>query len=106
MRAWPFDVPPNTAVVTTTYVTRERLPILFVSHEVDEDGDISWQFHCGNGDYSSATLQIVGLETVLQLDPRLVEIATLPVGYAATRASVGGEWVVRKDEPETEGKGL
>jgi hypothetical protein len=27
MRAWSFDVPPNAAVVTTTYVTRERLPI-------------------------------------------------------------------------------
>jgi len=102
MRAWSFDVPPNAAVVTTTYVTRERLPILLVSHEADEDGGISWQFHCGNGDYSPSALQLVGLETILQLDPRLVEIAALPVGYVATRASLGGEWVVRKDEPELE----
>jgi hypothetical protein len=69
MRAWSFDVPPNAAVVTTTYVTRERLPILLVSHEADEDGGISWQFHCGNGDDSPSALQFVGLETILQLDP-------------------------------------
>ena len=39
---WPFDDPPNVAVVTTRDVTEDKAPILFVSHDRD---DGAWQFH-------------------------------------------------------------
>ena len=41
---WPFDDPPNVAVVTTRDVTEDKVPILFVSHDRD---DGAWQFLTG-----------------------------------------------------------
>ena len=91
MSHWPFDVSAESTVVTTTYVTNKVMPILYVSHE-EEDGEIVWQFHCGNGDYSPECLLLVRLETVLRLDRTLVDVADLPVGWAARRQSVGQPW--------------
>lgn len=48
---WPFDVPPSAAVITTSHVTLRRMPILYVTHDLDEDEGASWQFHCGNKNY-------------------------------------------------------
>jgi hypothetical protein len=88
-----FDLPVETMVMTSTYVTRDGMPILQVSHEYDEvDGD-DWQFHCGNDDYSMEKLQLVRLSTILKFDPDLLVIADLPVGYVAKRTAVGIPWV-------------
>ena len=38
---WPFDDPPNVAVVTTREVTDNNAPILFVT---DDEEDGGWQF--------------------------------------------------------------
>ena len=91
--SWLFDVPPESSVVTSSYVTRKGLPILEVSHEDDEEDGALWQFHCGNGDLDSAVLQLVRLDGILRLDPGLVEVATLPLGFQATRASRAAPWV-------------
>jgi hypothetical protein len=94
-----FDIPDDAAVVTTTYVTRDRMPVLLVSHEQDdEDGTMLWQFHSGNGDYSPEKLQLVRLNTVLSLDPSLKEVASLPVGYSAVRATPNDPWVFRPEQ--------
>jgi hypothetical protein len=89
---WRFPIPPGTAVVTTTYVTRDRLPILAVSRDLGEEGEEDWQFHCGNGDYDAARLQLVGIDQLVAADPTLVEVAVLAVGQTATRATVTGPW--------------
>jgi len=98
--SWAFDVPPNEAVVTTSYVTRDRMPILYVSHEVDEEGGVLWQFHCGNGDYEPTVLQLVGLNEILQLDPGITALATLPLGHKATRVSQAGTWLIEREVSE------
>jgi|SRR5579859_6628592 len=91
---WPFQVPPATAVVTTTYVTRDRLPILVVWRELGEDDDDLWQFHSGNGDYDPSKLQLVRLDEIVGLDPTVRDLPHLAVGQAARRAAIGQPWAV------------
>jgi hypothetical protein len=92
--AWPFDVPPDAAVVTTSYVTKRGLPILEVSHEWDDEEGVTWQFHCGNGDYDPAVIQLVRLDEILRVDPALMALASLPLGASARRNSSDGQWII------------
>lgn len=94
-----FDVSPDTAVVTTTYVTRERKPILYVTHDYDAEEGIIWQFHCGNGDYGPNAMQLVRLDEILEIDSGIKELAGLPLGHCATRSSFTDNWIVQKDPP-------
>jgi len=94
---WRFNIGPDTAVVTSSYVTRDRLPILLVSHEDDPDEGPMWQFHAGNGDFSGDVLQLVRLDEILAIDPGLQVLHTLPSGSCAERADVSAPWVVRRD---------
>jgi hypothetical protein len=98
-RPWLFDVPPDTAVVTTSYVTKDRQPILYVTHEYDEDEGVIWQFHCGNGDYDPGVLQLVRLDEILEMDGSIAELAGLPPGFCAKRPSAEDKWT-------TEGEAL
>ena len=95
---WAFDVVPETAVVTTTHVMRDRQPVLSVSHVYDPDEGDVWQFHAGDDDRDISKILLVRLDKILKLDPTLKEIATLPAGSSARRASVGEGWVVTTDE--------
>jgi hypothetical protein len=65
-----FTLEPDAMVITSTYVTQDRLSILEVTHQYDEDEGHCWQFHCGNGDYSMEKMQMVRLSTILKIDPR------------------------------------
>jgi hypothetical protein len=94
MPDWPFEIPPGAAVITTTYVTRQHLPVLDVLHEIEDD-DVFWQFHCGNGDFDPAVLQLVRLDELLAIDSALAELATLPAGHRAVFSAVGAPWIVR-----------
>lgn len=89
-----FDIPNETIVVTSTYVTEQRLPILEVSHEDNEEGGSLWQFHCGNGDYSMERMQLVRLDTVLRLDPSIIEVADIRIGTTAKRVRKETPWIV------------
>jgi hypothetical protein len=90
---WNFDIAPDAVVVTTRYVTEQGLPVLYVTHEHDPEEGIVWQFHAGNGDYSSAVLQLVRLDEILAIDPNLSCLWSLPVGQTAARESAANEWV-------------
>jgi hypothetical protein len=94
---WPFDVSPDAAVVTTSYVTNDRQPILHVTHEYDEEEGVLWQFHCGNGDYDPKVLQLVRLDEILEMDRSIAELAGLPTGFCAKRSSAEDEWIVEKE---------
>lgn len=89
-----FDISWETMVVTSTFVTRDGLPILEVSHEDDGEGGSLWQFHAGNGHYAMDRMQLVRLATILSLDSSVAETAGLGVGLAARRASIGEPWVI------------
>ncbi|QOV91877.1 hypothetical protein [Humisphaera borealis] len=87
-----FGIPDDTIVVTSTYVTTDGLPVLEVSHEDDEEGGSLWQFHCGNGDYDMAKMQLVRLDTILRIDPSVAGAAQLPLGKVARRTSKEADW--------------
>lgn len=92
MNEFVFGIPNDTAVVTSTYVVDGNMPILYVSHEYDEEeGDI-WQFHCGNGDYDMNKMLLVSLGEILSFDRSLSELSDLPLNCVARREHVGGKW--------------
>lgn len=92
-----FDIPNDWAVVTSTFVAREKMPILYVSHEVDEKGEDVWQFHCDNGDYDMSKMLLVKLEDILGLDKTVLEVSDLPVNYGARRKYIGDKWTYYRD---------
>lgn len=95
---WEFEDAPDTPVVTTAYVTAQGRPILYVSHERDEDGESTWQFHCPTEPFSMAVAQLVRLDTIVRLDETLVSLADLPIGWAATRRTPDSAWVRFKED--------
>jgi hypothetical protein len=84
---WPFADTPNTASITTRQVL-EGAPILLVTHDADDGG---WQFLCGTTD-DPADARIVGLGQMYKRDATLGELADLPEGGSASRASAGQAW--------------
>ena len=88
-----FNISEDSMVVTSSYVTSGEMPILLVTHEYDEEDDeYIWQFHCGNGDYAMERMQLVRLGTILNIDPSILTVANLAVGYQAKRASPDEDW--------------
>ena len=87
MNDWLFDDLPNTAVLTTRQIL-EGEAILYISH--DED-DGAWQFHTGERvDESNA--KVVALKRIVELDRSVMELADLPIGWAATRSQTDTGW--------------
>jgi hypothetical protein len=73
-KSWPFDQPPNCAVLTLRPIVFEGHPILYVSHDDHDDG---WQFM--GGDHPKAEMAaIVALKEIVDLDSSVLEIADLP----------------------------
>jgi hypothetical protein len=88
---WPFEDPENLAVITLKRILAKERPILLVSH--DEDGD--WQFLDGQ-DVSEEDAAVVSLRKITMLDPGIIELADLPLGWRATRGSPNGLWARSK----------
>jgi hypothetical protein len=89
-----FPIGPDEPVITSSYVTGQGEPILYVSHDPDEESASggAWQFHCGNGDYAMERMQLVALDTILALDPSVAEVADMAVGHGARRTAPGAPW--------------
>ena len=85
---WPFDDPVHLGVITVRRVLEEGRPILHVSHDVS---DGSWQFLTGD-DVDVDEAKLVGLRKIVELDPSLVELADLPLGWEAERSAPGAPW--------------
>jgi hypothetical protein len=85
---WPFDQPRNCAVFTTRQVLDRNQPILHVTHDADDHG---WQFL--SSDASKEDAKIVALEEIVAIDPSVLELADLPVGWHASRSSVEEAWI-------------
>ena len=84
---WPFDQPPDAAAITVRAVL-DGAPILFVSHDADDDG---WQFLDGNEvDVDLAAL--ISMARVVGLDPSVLEVADLLPGWTAWRSAPGEPW--------------
>jgi RNAse (barnase) inhibitor barstar len=85
---WPFDQPPNCATVTTSHVMKGGHVITHVYHDEDDHG---WQFHYP-GEKSMEDSMVVALKDVVALDDTLLELADLPPGWMASRASKSDPW--------------
>jgi hypothetical protein len=85
---WPFPDPENLAVFTLKRITRGESPILMVVH--DED-DGSWQFLDG-GEVAHEDATLVSLRSITRLDPTVLELADLPLGWVARRPGPGESW--------------
>lgn len=85
---WPFDDPRDVAVFTLVSITDKTEQIVHVTHD-EEDG--SWQFLDSRGARMD-DLMIVLLEYVTHLDPTVLELADLPLGWRAIRSSADEPW--------------
>lgn len=85
---WPFDDPPNVATITVRQIVDGSEPILLVARDAEDGG---WQFLTG-GSFEVADGMVVSLQSMLQRDPTLAELADLQPGWEATRRRVGGAW--------------
>lgn len=97
--SWPFADPKNVAVFTTTQVFRDGRPILYVSHDL-KDG--AWQFHTGDETDSASDAMVVALCEMIEIDPSLIALHDLPIGWSASRDSLYDEWqrepVINEDQ--------
>jgi len=75
--------------ITVASVLSGERPVLYVSHDIDDGG---WQFLSGEpADRDQAKL--VCLEDAVALDPRLLELSDLKLGWSAERATPSAAWV-------------
>jgi hypothetical protein len=85
---WPFADPRNVATITVRQIVQDGNPILRVSHD-DDDG--MWQFlEWGTPDEEDA--MVVSLEEMTRIDPSILELAELPLGWRAIRRSPSDPW--------------
>ncbi|NRP18135.1 hypothetical protein LPJGGPFB_01365 [Ensifer adhaerens] len=91
--SWKFDQAPNAACVTCRSVMEGR-PVLVATHYKD---DHSWGFTDGAPGNMAKAL-VVAMSEVVDGHPDLDEIASLPPGWSATRASVGEPWLKQQDD--------
>jgi len=87
-----FSIPTSTAVFTSTYVMRDKHPVMCVSHSMDGE----WMFQCGNHGFSAKSAMIVPLGNILLFDRTLEEVSDLPLHHFATRAYMGDTWTYRE----------
>jgi hypothetical protein len=86
-----FDSP-NGLVITTRQVMEHGWPILLVTH--DDQEPRGWQFVNGRGDTDDPTTGIpVHVEHVIERDPTVEELADLPPGWRAWRATESDAWI-------------
>jgi len=94
---WKFDQPPNCAVFTIRGILEHGESVLRVTHDEDDHG---WQF-LGLDTPDASDARIVGLGEMVSLDPTLLELADLPVGWHAWRRHVGDSWSRSKNSNDS-----
>ena len=85
---WPFTDPTNVAAITTRHVLEGRLPILLVTHDLD---DSAWQVLCGTtNDPDDGRVACLGC--LYARDRSIGALADLPLGWRAWRDSSSSPW--------------
>ena len=88
MTTWPFSDPPNVAVFTSKKIMDHGDWIERATH--DED-DGAWQFHPQSGTTESEAL-VVSLKSITEMDPSVLSLADLPLGWCAWRKAKNEPW--------------
>jgi hypothetical protein len=92
---WPFADPPNVAVFTSVRLLEGEEWVHYVTHDLD---DGAWQFHPYSGPTSEKESVIISLAEMLDLEPRISELADLPIGWHAWREKRDAEWMRATNE--------
>ncbi len=93
-KANEFQEASNTAVFTTKYVINDKKLITCVTHD-EEDG--AWQFFSSDEfDNYQDVAMIVLLDEIIAMDPSVLELASMPVGYYAIRETASDEWSIQQ----------
>lgn len=92
VQPWPFDNPENVAVITTHKIMKRVSPVLYVTHDYD---DGTWQFLDG-GEVREEDACILGLKELIDIDPSLVQLADLSIGWIAWRETKENQWIRAK----------
>ena len=87
MKDWPFEDSKHVAVITVRQIIKDGQPILYVSHDTE-----GWQFLPGT-QVSTQDAMVVALTNVVNRDESLGQLADLPLGWVAYRASSDDVWV-------------
>lgn len=90
MFEWKFADPQNVAVIADREIVEGGQWIAHVFHDA-EDG--AWQFHTASSKRNSESQpMVVSLRAIVQLDPSIVELADLPLGWHAWRDARNSTW--------------
>lgn len=85
---WPFDRPPDAGAVTLPSIVFEGAPLLFVLHDAEYGG---WLF-VDRWPVDLFDAAVVRMDEIAKLDPSLLQVADLPPGWSASRASADSPW--------------
>ncbi|OJW18953.1 MAG: hypothetical protein BGO49_18095 [Planctomycetales bacterium 71-10] len=91
---WPFEEPPDAEAITLDRILDGEAPVRLAAR--DDDG---WQFLDGEHVFEEDG-RVVLLGEIVQLDPTLLDLADLPVGWHARRPDLGSPWTRLEGEPE------
>jgi hypothetical protein len=83
-----WDDPLDPVVITVQEIASGSRAALVVRHE---EGHGGWQVLDG-ADVSGRKPVVVPKEAILSMDPSLVDVIDLPVGWRASRAAAGAPW--------------
>jgi hypothetical protein len=86
--------------VTLRSIISGAAPILYVSHDLEDDG---WQFLDGRT-FDRADAALVGLGEIVRRDPSVSELADMPPGWVATRETKQSPW--RRNEGGGSGRSV
>ncbi len=83
----------NTAVITSPRIRGGE----HWGHDVTHGEDVgAWQFHEYGGLTSEEDVAMVGLDHMVTVEPRLEDLADLPLGCCAWRDENDGDWKRRR----------
>ena len=87
---WQFNEPPNMAVIVNKKILFEGDWIAYVSHDSD---DGAWQFHTNqSAPVGESDAMLVSLQSIVNIDPSILLLADLPLGWHAWRDSKDADW--------------
>jgi hypothetical protein len=83
----------TTAVIVTKWVMHRYEPILYVFHHED---DGMWEFTGKTQGIEDDDYNVIRLDEVISLEPDLLDIADLPLGYKAVRRRARDPWQISR----------